>query len=101
MQERITEATPVLNENGMPNPGWASKGLFNYHRKHIKALPWRIKEWDWYQISDDRLALQFTLGHASYAGQVGIMLFDFEKGENIFVKDKILVLPFNSLKLEA
>jgi len=101
MQKRFTKSAHVLDEAGRPNPGWSSKGLLHYHRKNIKAMPWRIKEWDWYQVSNRRYALQFTLGHASYAGQVGIMLFDFKTGKNIFVKDKILVLPFNSLKLGA
>ena len=101
MQKRITGPTPVLNKAGKPNPGWAKEGLFQYNRKAIKARPWRIKEWDWYQVSNNNLALQFTFGHAAYAGQVGIMLFDFVKGENIFVKDKMLVLPFGSLNLES
>ena len=101
MQKRITSHTSVLNEKGIPNPGWASEGIFKYNRKAIKARAWRIKEWDWYQVSNHSHALQFTFGHAAYAGQIGIMFFDFEKGENIFTKDKMLVLPFNSLKLEA
>lgn len=101
MQKRFTNTQHVLNEKGHPNPGWSSKNFLHFHRPNIKAMPWRIKEWDWYQISNHTHALQFTFGHASYAGQIGIMFFDFEKGENIFVKDKILVLPFNSLKLEA
>lgn len=101
MEKRFTSPEPVLNQNGVPTPGWASYGVLQYNRKGIKAPPWRIKEWDWYQISDAEKALQFTYGHASYAGQIGAMLFDFEKGEQIFVKDKIVALPFGGLKLGA
>ena len=101
MQKRITSPASVLDEKGIPNPGWASEGIFKYNRKAIKARAWRIKEWDWYQVSNHTHALQYTFGHAAYAGQIGIMFFDFEKGENIFTKDKMLILPFNSLKLEA
>ena len=68
---------------------------------HIRAPAWRIKEWDWYQVSDNEKALQFTYGHASYAGQAGIMMFNFAEGRPIFVKDKIIPLPFGSMGLEA
>ena len=36
-------------------------------RDSIKASPLRIKEWDFYQVSDREKCLQFTFGHASYA----------------------------------
>lgn len=101
MQNQFIASQPVLDKDGRPNAGWANRGILQYNRNAIKASPFRIKEWDWFQALDDTKALQFTLGHASYAGQVGIMLFDFEKGENIFIKDKILALPFGSLHLEA
>lgn len=101
MEKRFTRPGPVLDEAGRPNPGWASGGLLQYNRRAIKASPFRIKEWDWYQVSDDSKALQFTYGHAGYAGQVGIMLFDFERGENIFIRDKIIPLPFGSMGLGA
>ena len=100
MNKRFTTPEHVLNKHGHPNPGWASEGILKYKRSAIKAPPWRIKEWDWYQVSDNHKALQFTFGHAAYAGQIGIMLFDFEKGEHIFTYDKMLILPFGSLKLE-
>ncbi len=98
-QHEFTLPQPVLNEKGHPSPGWASEGLLQYNRKAIKAPFYRIKEWDWYQINTDHLALQFTYGHASYAGQVGVMLFDFIKGEPLYQKDLILPLPFSSMKL--
>ncbi len=99
-QTRFTTPTPVLDPNGHPNPGWASEGLLQYNRAAIRAPFYRIKEWDWYQVSDDTKALQFTFGHASYAGQVGVMLFDFTNNKHIFTKDVLLPLPFSSLHLE-
>ena len=99
MEKRFEVPGPVLDEKGLPIPGWGSAGLLQYDRKEIGAPFYRIKEWDWYQVSDGEKALQFTFGHASYAGQVGVMLFDFAKGEKIFTKDVILPLPFGSLGL--
>lgn len=101
MEKRFTQPAPVLDGEGRPNPGWASRGLLRYDRSAIRAPAYRIKEWDWYQVSDSRKALQFTLGHASYAGQAGVMLFDFAAGENIYTNDKIIPLPFGSLHLSA
>lgn len=100
-QHQFTRPQPVLDEKGRPIPGWATEGILAYDRGAIKAPPYRIKEWDWFQINTDRIALQFTYGHASYAGQVGVMLFDFLEGKPIFTKDNTLALPFSSMKLGA
>lgn len=89
----------MLDKNGSPIPGYSTKSILKYNRKAIKAAPHRIKEWDFYQVTDDRMCLQFTIGHASYAGQVGIMLFDFRKGEMLVDKSNFLVLPFGSLHM--
>lgn len=89
----------VLDEHGRITPGWASHAVQTYRRADIKASPLRIKEWDFYQVSDREKCLQFTFGHASYAGQAGIMLFDFKKGEMIADINKLIPFPFGSLHL--
>lgn len=99
MQKQILEPGPVLDKKGSPYPGYSTKSILTYERKAIKASPLRIKEWDFYQITDDRMCLQFTLGHAAYAGQAGIMFFDYSKGEKLAEKGTFLVLPFGSLHL--
>jgi hypothetical protein len=99
MQKLLTKPGPVLDEKGSPFPGYSIKSVLTYQRKAIKASPFRIKEWDFYQITDRNLCLQFTIGHASYAGQVGIMFFDFNQGEMLAEKGTFLVLPFHSLHL--
>jgi hypothetical protein len=99
MQMKITQSGPVLNRDGSPNPGYSTKSTLIYDRKSIKASAFRVKEWDFYQVTDKRMCLQFTIGHASYAGQIGVMLFDFEKGEKLADAGKFLVLPFGSLHM--
>lgn len=101
MENRFTAPGPVLDANGHPNAGWASSGLLQYDREAIMAPYVRVKEWDWYQVSNDAIALQYTFGHASYAGQIGVMLFNFKTGEKIYTKDVLLPLPFGSLHLET
>lgn len=100
MQERhITRPGPVLDSRGIITPGYSEKSVLTYCRRDIKAPFYRIKEWDFYQVSDGEKCLQFTFGHASYAGQVGIMFFDFKKGEMIADINKLLAFPFGSLHL--
>lgn len=99
MQKKFDQPGPVLDKKGSPYPGYSTKSILTYERKAIKASPFRIKEWDFYQITDQRMCLQFTIGHAAYAGQAGIMLFDFEHGRKLSEKGTFLVLPFGSLNL--
>lgn len=99
MQREFKNPGPVLDRFGRPVPGYSTSSLLNYDRRAIKAKPWRIKEWDFYQITNKNLCLQFTIGHASYAGQVSLMLFDFVKREKILDINKFLVLPFNTLRM--
>ena len=100
MQENhITAPGSVLDEKGRITPGYSVHAVSTYHRKDIKAPFFRIKEWDFYQVSDGEKCLQFTYGHASYAGQVGVMLFNFKTGEMIADINKLLALPFSRLHL--
>lgn len=101
MEKELTKRGPVLDQKGRPVPGYSTKSILQYDRKAIKAPPWRIKEWDFYQINNQNLCLQFTIGHASYAGQVSVMLFDFQKGERLIDKNNLLALPFGSLHMPA
>lgn len=98
-EHRITEPGPVLDAHGVITPGYSNRSLCTYRRRDIKAPFYRIKEWDFYQVSNSELCLQFTYGHASYAGQAGIMLFNFRTGEMIADISKLLVFPFGSLHL--
>ena len=99
MQQQFLQPGPVLNKKGSPYPGYSTKSVLKFERKAIKASPFRIKEWDFYQVTDRNVCLQFTIGHAAYAGQVGIMFFDFAKGKMLAEKGTFLVLPLHSLHL--
>ena len=101
MERELLTTGPVLDEKGRPIPGFSRKSTLIYERRAIKAPPWRIKEWDFYQISNDHLCLQLTIGHAAYAGQVSLMLFDFRKGKKHLDICRTLALPFGSLHMPA
>ena len=96
-QTMHTQPGPVLDEKGRPFPGYSTKSVLTYNRNQIKAPSYRIKEWDFYQISNEELCLQFTIGHTSYVGQVSVMLFNFATGEKILYKEKLIPLPFGKM----
>lgn len=99
MERELLQSGPVLDKKGRPFPGFSRKSTLIYHRNAVKAPPWRVKEWDFYQISNDHLCLQLTIGHAGYAGQVSLMLFDFQKGKKYFDLCQTIPLPFGSFHM--
>ena len=89
----------VLDPRGRAIPGYSLDGSAVYSRNRIHAAPWRLKEWDFYQISDDRLCLQLVIGHVSYAGNCNIALFNHETGEQYFERGVVTPLPFASMHM--
>lgn len=101
MKQNKLSAGPVLDEAGRPVAGYSTRAVLRYDRRAIRAKPWRIKEWDYYQISDNEKCLELTFGHASYVGQLGIMMFDFRKGRWIAKESRLIPLPFSGMHLPA
>ena len=84
MQHEITKRIPLLDEKGnIAEPGWARKLLPAYRRKDIKANPLRIKEWDYYLITNGKIGLALTIADNSYMGLDSISLLNFEEGWEI------------------
>ena len=99
IQNRITGPGPLLDKNGaLLQRGYSTEALLKYRREDIKAPPWRIKEWDFYQVSNDDYCVQFTIGHTSYAGALTVTFFRFDDGLR-YDKNATLVLPFGSLNM--
>lgn len=78
MQHQITKAAPLLDEKGhLTEPGYAKTMLPIYERSAIKAPGWRIKEWDYYYIGNDKHGIALTIADNSYMGLDSISLLDF------------------------
>ncbi|GGH11795.1 DUF2804 domain-containing protein [Paenibacillus segetis] len=100
-QNQITSPGNLLGDDGcLMQRGYSTQAVLNYNRAAIKARPWRIKEWDFYQVANDDFCLQMTIGHVSYAGNVSVKLFEFATGQHYEIT-KMLVLPFNRLHMPA
>jgi len=98
-QTKITTPGDLLDKNGvLIQRGYATEPILTYRRKDIKAPPWRIKEWDFYQVMNDDYCLQFTIGHTAYAGALTVTFFRFADGLR-YDRNTTLILPFNSLKM--
>ena len=82
-QIEITSPTPLLKENGeVSAKGWARKCLVEYNKQFIpKNLRWRLKEWDFYQISDDEWMVQLNFANISVGAAATCGIVNLHTGE--------------------
>ena len=84
MQHEILNSAPLLDDKGnLTEPGWARKLLPVYRRDAIKAGKLRIKEWDYYLITNGHIGLALTIADNSYMGLDSISLLNFDEGWEI------------------
>lgn len=82
-QHEVTRIQPLLDKNGcVAEPGWARELVWQYERSGIKVPKYRIKEWDYYFISNDRYGVAFTISDLAYVGMISVSVLDFEKKEH-------------------
>ncbi len=80
-QFEITAPIPLLDGDGnLTQPGWARKLYPIYDKSAVKGFPLRLKEWDYYLVTNGRFALALTIADNSYMGLDSISLLDFEEG---------------------
>jgi len=83
-QHEITQSRKLLDENGnIAEPGFARSLLPVYDRADIKAGRMRIKEWDYYLISNGRFAVALTVADNGYMSMDSISLLDLENAWEI------------------
>jgi hypothetical protein len=99
-QTRITEPAPLFDADGVVMAGYSTRSLQRYEKRAIRAAPWRLKEWDFYQVSDDEKFAQFTIGHVSYAGSVSALIRRFDRGDGA-ERTRLLGPPFGRLGMGA
>ena len=81
-QNRVITSTVLLNDDGeLTEPGYCFTNLYEYDRDAIKASPLCIKEWDFYEISNERYILLIMIADVSYGGTSSVILHDMETGE--------------------
>ena len=80
MQHEITTSSPLLDGSGnLREPGYAKRLLPIYRRADIKAPASRIKEWDYYLVTNDHFAVALTIDDNGYMGLDSISFLHFDE----------------------
>lgn len=82
-QIEITEPTKLLTDNGcLTKPGWCRRNIFEYNREAISAPARRIKEWDFYQLGNDRFVVQICFANISLGAAATATLINLKTGKS-------------------
>ena len=100
MEKMLTKG-PLLDEKGnLIEAGYAFDLVREYSRKDIKGLKSRIKEWDYYFITDGEYGIALTVDDNSYMGMASVSVLDF-KNEEDFTKSPIRWFTFGEVNLPS
>jgi hypothetical protein len=70
----------LLDENGtLIESGWSTDLVKTYDRSAVKASKWRIKEWDYYLITNGTYGVALTFAENSYLSLASVSFLDFSK----------------------
>ena len=98
-QHEIISSKSLLDEKGdLLEPGWARKLLPVYRREDVKAGRLRLKEWDYYLITDGHIGLALTIADNGYMGLDSISFLNFDEGWEK-TKSPMRLLPMGKTKL--
>ncbi|MCE9649871.1 MAG: DUF2804 domain-containing protein [Parvibaculum sp.] len=83
MQRELTAGELLDSDGRLVEAGWARSEMRRYRREAIRA-PWhRIKEWDYYCVTNEAFGLALTVADNSYMGLLSASWLDFEEPEAI------------------
>ena len=92
---------PLLDGQGnLCEPGYATALLKTYDRRAIKAGKMRIKEWDYYLITNDRWGIALTIDDNGYMGLLSASVLDFQSCTETTVSP-MFWLPFGKTGFPA
>jgi len=91
-QKQIEQIDNLLKDDGTLNhAGYSKKMLLRYNKEAVKKRS-RLKEWDYYYITDGRFALGVTIGNLSYAGVISAYVVDFNNKQT-YSKSTSVMFP--------
>ena len=96
----VKAAGLLLDETGeLREPGWSRSQVQKYRRAMIKAPKFRIKEWDYYLVTNDKFAAAFTVSDDGYIGlqSVSLLVFGDEPWEH--TETVLNAFPMGRLRL--
>ena len=96
----VTTTQLLLDDRGeLREPGWSRRLVQKYRRDMIKAPKFRIKEWDYYLVTNDSFAAAFTISDDGYIGlqSVSLLVFGDEPWEH--TETVLNAFPMGKLRL--
>ncbi len=105
MKQRNHEVTARQNlldgKGHIIEEGWARRPVWNYDRDAIKAKAFKIKEWDYYAITNQKQGWTIcgTISDLGYASLLSVSYIDFKRG--FAQKDEMKFLTMGRMGLEA
>ena len=80
-QTEISTPGALLDAKGnLARPGFSRSLVQDYRRADVKVSPLRIKEWDYYLITDGHIGLALTIADNGYMGLDSISFLHFDEG---------------------
>lgn len=78
MQNRLSEGN-LLNEKGeLEQAGYATSLVRRYDRNNIKVSKLKIKEWDYYLVYNENVAIALTVADNGYMGMLSASVINFK-----------------------
>lgn len=75
----VTNPQDLLSEQGtISEPGWARTSVWTYNRKNLPVPHVRMKEWDYYLVMNEQLAVAFTISDLGYLSMASVTFILFE-----------------------
>lgn len=98
-QVQITKPTQLLDRYGvLREPGYCTQMLYDYNRSCVAGHPFRLKEWDFYQIVLGEWVLQMVIGHVSYVANFSATLFSL-RDKKRYHFTRIRPIPMRRMKM--
>ncbi|MCM1042861.1 MAG: DUF2804 domain-containing protein [Corallococcus sp.] len=79
MQHKLTEGKLLDTKGHLNEAGYHTRLIKEYRRTDIKNHKWKIKEWDYYIVTNGRYAVALTVADNSYMSLLSASFLDFEK----------------------
>ena len=99
-QNQIITQSELLDAHGnLVQKGYATRPILRYDRKKV-ALPWRLKEWDYYLLMDREFGLALTVADNYYMGLASVSLLDF-RGASERTQSFMRAMPMSTTNLPA
>jgi len=102
MANHLIEGTGSLldGQGSLREPGYALRPPFDYSHDAVAAPHWRIKDWDYYLISDDEYGVALTFSDLGYIGLISASVLDFSAAGYKTTSEMVL-FPMGKMGLPA